>query len=283
MNHKILLILLMPLVILVFTSETMNDDGRAGYVGSPGEVTCNTTNCHNSFALNSGGGSLTATCNMNNWKYQPLTTYTITIKVAKAGVGLFGFAAEILNSSNNNAGTIIVSDAVHTIIKSRIVGSVSRRNIVHKLNGGLSQDSMSFSFNWTSPDTTSGAITMYFAGNATNSSGSQSGDYIYTSTQLITPESGSKIDKIVTVDAFSVHPNPAVNNISIHYFLQKDENVDVKLYDLNGKFIFALAHLTGHVGENNDVIFLPSECSSGLYILGLESSSGQSFSKLMIN
>ena len=272
----------LPLFITL-TSGIINESGRAGYTGSPGEVTCNTSSCHNSFALNSGGGSVSATSTMINWIYEPLTTYTINIKVAKTGVHLFGFGVEILNLSNNNAGTIIVTNAVKTQLKSRFISGVIRRNIVHQLNGGASPDSVIFSFDWTSPDTTSGAITMYFVGNASNQNGSVTGDYIYSSSLLITPVGGNKVDNIVSVSPFSVYPSPANTSISLHYYLQKNENVEVKLYDMQGTLAYLLMKADHTAGENNELISLPSECRSGLYLLSVESSSGRVNRKLMIN
>ena len=141
MKRKLTISIGALLIIITFTAEFMNENGRAGYTGSPGEVTCNTTGCHNSFTLNSGGGTISATSTLINWIYEPLTNYTINIKVSKTDVLLFGFGAEILTSSNNNAGTIVATDAVHTQLKSRLVNGIIRKNIVHKLNGGISQDS----------------------------------------------------------------------------------------------------------------------------------------------
>jgi hypothetical protein len=283
MKRSIILTLTVLAVFISLTAAMMDENGKAGYTGSPGEVTCNTTNCHNSYALNSGGGSVSATCTMVNWKYEPLTTYTIQVKVAKSGVHLFGVGVEILDASNNNAGTITVTDAVHTQIKTRTVSGVARRNLVHKLNGGAGTDSVIFSFNWTSPDTTTGPITMYYAGNATNANGNESGDYIYTGSQAITPSTGNKVAEIVTVDGFSVFPNPVNKNFTIHYSLNKSENVNVKLYDLHGALVSVLLNEDRQSGENNDYVALPAACTTGVYLLSIESPSGRVSKKLIVN
>jgi hypothetical protein len=283
MSRSLTIIFSSLIVGIALSSSIMDDNGRAGYTGSPGEVTCNTTNCHNSFLLNSGNGSVSASCTMVNWNYEPLTTYSISIKVAKPTVNLFGFAAEILSSSNVNAGTIIVTDNVHTQIKTRTVTGVSRRNIVHKLNGGASADSAVFTFNWTAPDTIAGDIIMYFAGNAANANGNVSGDYIYTNTQLISPATVNKTDELITTDPFSVYPNPAKENISLHYSLPKNEMVEVKLYSLSGSLCYSLLKTYKSSGKIDDLIDIPAECLPGLYLLSLESPSGRISRKLMIN
>ncbi len=266
----------------MFSAGMMDDNGRAGYTASPGETTCNTTNCHNSFTLNSGGGSIIATSTMNNWTYDPLTTYSISIKVEKTGFALFGVGVEILTGTNANAGTITVTDAAHTQIKSRVVSGVTRRNLVHTLNGGASQDSMIFTFNWTSPDTTTGPVTMYFAGNAANSSGSRTGDYIYNSSLIISPSSGNHTGDLKVIDSFSIHPNPAKERVTIHFTLAKYENVNIRLSDLQGKYTAVLFDENKPAGNYDEVLILPADCEAGLYLLSIASASGKACKKLLV-
>lgn len=282
MKLKLLPIGILILSVITLTAEMMSDNGRAGYTGSPGETTCNTSSCHNSFVLNSGGGSVSATSSMNNWTYDPLTNYTISIKVARTGNHLFGFGVELLNSTNNNAGTLTITDATHTQIKTRTVGGVLRRNIVHTLNGGSFQDSAIFTFRWTSPDTTAGLLTMYFAGNASNADANETGDYIYSGNQVITPASGNSIFNPVSTESFTLSPNPAKTFISLHYNLKSAENVEVKLYDLRGSLVSLLDKSNHPAGENNDIVYIPSECKTGLYLINIASPTANICRKLMI-
>ena len=279
----VILIVAALLAFLFLTAEKLSEDGRAGYTGSPGETTCSVTSCHDTFGTNTGPGSVSATCNMVNWKYEPFTTYTISIKVAQAGVQLFGFGVEILNSTNNNSGNLIVTDLVHTQIKSRLVSGVNRRNVVHTLGGGASNDSMIFTFDWTSPDTSEGVITMYFAGNASNSSGTESGDRIYSSSEIIMPASGIGINKITLVDGVSVFPNPVTDKIIIHYNLQKSEPVNILLFSVDGSHSWNLLSSQKAAGENNDLLQIPDDCNPGLYLLSIETPSGSFKKKILVN
>lgn len=276
-------ILIVTALFTTLTAELLSDNGRAGNTGSPGELTCNTNQCHNSFTLNSGTGSVSATSTMNNWTYDPLTSYTITVKVAKASIHLFGFAAEILTSANANAGNLVVYDATRTQIKTATISGVSRRAMTHKLNGGASQDSMLFIFNWTSPDTTAGPVTLYYAGNASNADTHATGDYIYTGSQIITPSSGNKVNEISQVDPFTVTPNPASTNFGIHFTMLKNENVLVKLYSMNGSLSYELLSGEFPAGPTNETIQLPSQIAGGLYILSVESASNRICKKMIIN
>src|SRR6185295_155316 len=177
-------------------ADIMSEDGKAGRTGSPGENTCD--GCHNSFALNSGPGSIRISSpDLINSDYVPGQSYQVTVTIAQTGVTLFGFAFEALTNSNNlNAGTLTVTEPSHTQIKSAIVSGKSRKNMVHTKNGGLSQDSMAFNFQWIAPATDMGSITFYAIANASNKDGDTTGDYIYSTTQLVTPAGPMTISEL---------------------------------------------------------------------------------------
>ena len=270
MKRKLFIPILSVILFVSLAAGTMEDDGKAGYTGSPGETTCNTSMCHNSFALNSGGGSISATSTMNNWTYEPFTTYAITVKVARTGNQLFGVGVELLTATNNNGGTLTISDPIHTHIKTRTVSSVSRRNVVHTLDGGASADSALFTFNWTSPDTSAGTMTLYMAGNATNANNQPTGDYVYAATQLIQPATGVGIDTPAELVPVSVFPNPLSELINLNFYLKQNENVSIQLYDLNGSYSFNLLNTELSSGQNNLSLPVPPSLRSGIYFLDIK-------------
>jgi hypothetical protein len=187
MLRKILITTLPLAALIIMTSLQMSDNGKAGRTGSPGETNC--TNCHNSFTLNSGGGSITMQSpGMTGFQYTPGQTYTMSVTVARTGSSLFGVGIEALTSANANAGTLNITDPASTQIKSATVSGVSRRNIVHVLNGGASTDSKVFNFSWTAPAAGTGNVTFYFAGVSAvgTGNGNENNDYVYTSTQVLT-------------------------------------------------------------------------------------------------
>ena len=83
--------------------------------------------------------------------YTPGQTYSMSITVARTGINLFGFGMVALTASNQNAGTINVTDAASTQIKTATVLSVVRRNLVHTAGGGSGSGSKTFNFSWTAP------------------------------------------------------------------------------------------------------------------------------------
>jgi hypothetical protein len=180
-----------------FAPQHGNGLNITGYAGSPSEGNC--TSCH-SGTVNQTGGSIAITSTIPSGGYTPGQTYQVTVTVAKSGVSLFGFEVEALNSSNTNAGTLAVANTTETQLQTAANG---RTEIMHKTGGGATANSHAFVVNWTAPTTNVGTVTFYAAGNATNSNGSSSGDFVYTTSKAFTPLATVEIAGTTTVCAGS--------------------------------------------------------------------------------
>jgi hypothetical protein len=224
------------LLVLLFSSGTSNDDGRAGRTGSPGEQTC-VNGCHSTFALNSGAGSVTlGSANMVDWQYEPGVTYNMTVTVSLATSNLFGIGLECLTASGSNAGTIVVTAPEDTRTLNAVVGGNSRRNLVHQLNGGVAAGSKTFNFDWVAPSTNIGNVTFYFAGNAANGNGSSSGDRIYTGSQVITPLITTGLREASEGStSVRVGPSPFDAQCRIQYSTRDGGSTRVTFLDLGGR------------------------------------------------
>lgn len=261
---------LYPLFILgffafcVLTSTDLSDDGKAGFTGSPGEMTCNSSGCHTGTTTNTGGGSLAIDIvGMTNWQYVPGQTYTVNATVAESGRNLFGMGLEILKSNGDNSGDLVAGSGNQ--IKTKSVGGFTRNNIVHTLNGGSSANSHTFTFTWTAPAAGEGDVTIYFAGNATNSSGTSSGDHIYTTSQVLS-EAPVSVTEVLDLINLNVYPNPFVNDIRADYSLQSSGWMKADLYDVNGRLIRALINANQAAG-NHSITSDLSDLSKGQYVL----------------
>lgn len=161
-----------------------NPDGKAGVNGSPGEQTCAKSNCHNSFSLNSGNGSVTISSNdLINWNYTPGQTYNISVTVEQPGIDLFGFGFEALASDGTNAGTLVAGTGSHALTAN--VGGINRITISQTENSGTTLNSHTWNFTWIAPSTEM-EVTFYAVGNAANGNGGRTGDYIYSTSQVLT-------------------------------------------------------------------------------------------------
>ena len=200
MNKSLLVLFGSLAMAFGLTSMTSNNAeysaGKAGSNGSPGEGTCASGTCHNSFALNSGPGSVTvAVVGLANGNlYVPGQTYEVNVTVAQSGFGLFGFGLEALQSSGANAGSFSPGEGSHILIAS--IGGNSRSTVAHLDNSGFSSNARTWSFSWTAP-TTGIPVTMYAAGNAANNNGGDGGDYIYTSSLMLQPAPSLQAPDIV--------------------------------------------------------------------------------------
>lgn len=281
MKKVILFSALVAGVFIALTAGTMSDNGKAGVTGSPGELDC--TDCHSSYALNAGGGSVTAgSTNMTGWMYDPGVTYHMTLTVARSANSLFGIGAEILTASNQNAGTIVITDATHTVIKTKTVSGVSRRNLVHTLNGGAATGSKVFTFDWTAPAAGTGDATMYFCGVAANGNGNENSDYVYLGSQVIAENINNGVSSIEKSSNVSVYPNPIADHFAVDYTVSTTGPVQINMYNMNGALVAKLASKMLSAGTYNDNFYLPSELSAGTYLLSIESASGVTSKKLMV-
>jgi hypothetical protein len=207
----------------------------------------------------------------------------MTLTVARSANSLFGIGCEILTSTNQNAGTIVVTDASHTHILSKTVGGVSRKNLVHTLNGGAGSGSKVFTFDWTAPAAGTGDATMYFCGVAANGNGNENNDYVYLGSQVISENINSGITSIDKSSAVSVYPNPIADHFSVEYSVNTTGPVQINMYNMKGALVAKLASKVLSAGQYTDNFYLPSELSAGNYLLSIESASGVISKKLLVN
>ena len=277
MKKKFTISILSLIGTIILTSATviLQDKGIAGYTGSPGETTC--TNCHNSFQLNTGGGSITisTTPSLTSNQFVPSTTYTVMVTVAKTSHSLFGLGVEILNSSNTNAGTLAIINSASTQLKSSGV----KTNVVHQLNGGAATGSKTFSFRWTAP--ASGNATIYASGVAANSDGGTSSDYVYNTSLPLSISTGIK--EVSLDNSISIYPNPASEFIAVNYTLSHKAKVSVNLSNITGTTIINLLTAEQNVGEQKEYLSIPPSVAKGIYVVTLTINGVESSKKILID
>jgi hypothetical protein len=276
---------LVTLGIAAMSFDVLDDNGKAGRTGSPGESTC--TGCHTGAVINDGGGSVVISSpDLGTlWEYMPGDTYTINVTVSRVGCPLFGFDLECLTGSSpaQNAGTLIVTNSAQTHILSVTVSTVSRKNMTHQLNGGLGTDTKTFTFKWAAPTTNVGNVTFYCTGNATNGNGAKTGDHIYSTTQVVTPAFGAGTNDIVNEkNVFDVFPNPASENLFVTYNVAAGDHVDFSLFTLDGKAAGPVYTFAGTGSSATSSLNLPADLSPGVYFIKMESGEKVSTRKIVI-
>lgn len=168
--------------LVVLTSGFYADSGKVKFCGSPGEGTCQS--CHNSNAVNSS--ILTVWWTGSYWpsSYSPGDILTMKVFVNCINSNVAGFAVEILDSSGNDAGRILVTDTQSTELKIAYVGNTKRTTIVHKtgyipstLYFGVAVE---YGFSWVAPNHDVGNVTVYTSVVSANGDGTPANDFTCT-------------------------------------------------------------------------------------------------------
>jgi hypothetical protein len=152
----------------------------ASHTNAPGEDTC--AACHGDFPVNSGTGGITITGVPVN--YMPNQQYQITVRTSQVGATIYGFQMTAIDAQGRKAGSYTLPSQMPArlqVVDGFVDGNL-RDYIEHTVDGIIPAqfDFNTWTFTWTAPASRVGKINFYAAGNAANSDGNVSGDYIYT-------------------------------------------------------------------------------------------------------
>jgi hypothetical protein len=90
----------------------------------------------------------------------------------------WGFELAVKDVSDQQAGTIVVTDAVNTLV-STSGGITYLKQTSTGTFAGTADGPVSWSFNWTAPSSGTGTVYFYVAGCAANNNDLDAGDYVY--------------------------------------------------------------------------------------------------------
>ncbi|MFN5620080.1 MAG: choice-of-anchor V domain-containing protein [Flavobacteriales bacterium] len=242
-------------------------DGKAGASGAPGETTCSDTDCHNSYAVNSGNGSVSISApNLVDWTYTPGTTYTISVTVEQAGVNLFGLCFEALKPNGDNAGTLHAGSG--TQIKNKTIGGFQRKAITHNNNTGATSNSHTFTFTWDAPATDIGNITFYVAGLAANNDDHESFDYVYNTSQVVSAAALGMENILALRSQFTTFPNPCTHTLGISTEQLPIHIDEVIIFDLQGRKVKSFNSME-QLRKNGQLSLDVNDLGTGTYTIGL--------------
>jgi hypothetical protein len=235
-----------------------------GVTGAPGEGTCH--DCHNSFDLNSGAGTLTITAPD---QFEAEQTYDIVVSLAQATQTRWGFEFTPLD-----IGTCTITDEENT------QASISGGNTYVKQTsqGTYAGETLAvlWTFQWTAPADPPEQVTFYAAGNAADNNGSTSGDYVYTTTATSTlliigaDERAVLPSEVLLVQS---RPNPARENVIISYDLPQTATTVLRVYDTRGSLVWESKPAREHAGHYsllwNTTNLSGKPVPDGLYVIRL--------------
>ena len=256
-----------------------------GFAGEPPQFN-SCTACHGSSV---GDGSLVLD-GVPPGGYSPGATYTLTVRLADPGQSRWGFELTALtNAALDQAGTIIVTDDVHTQLSDN--PDPIPDYLKHTSDGTYpgTPGPTGWTFNWQAP-LSGESLTFYVAGNAANNNGSPIGDYIYlrqvplAATTGITPET---VPAVMFVGSSFPNPAPAGVAASVRFALEQPSHVVLRVVDANGRFVAqpmssALGsgvHLASWNGRTATGLTVPR----GVYFFRLEAAGRELVSRLVVD
>ncbi len=186
---KLLAIIALSIVAVVGLTNTsrkgLNVSASASgpspsHTDAPDEANC--TSCHSDFPVNSGIGNVLITGIPAN--YLPNQQILVTVRVNQADAVVYGFQMTAVDSRGQKVGTYTLppqSPPKMQLVEG-LVNGIQRTYIEHTVEGIIPGQFgfNTWTFTWTAPNVRVGKVGFYAAGNAANSDGSTSGDYIYT-------------------------------------------------------------------------------------------------------
>ncbi len=262
--------------LIIFTSSTTQRHGFAGRTGSPGEQTCQSS-CHNSFALNSGTGSVVIITDIPNNSYKPGTLYNISVNTARVGSTLFGFGLEALNNSGANVGTLQILSSSQTHTLGATISGNLRTSMTHVQNAGAVADTKTFSFKWLAPAAGMGNVNFYTAGVCGNGDDTNKGDYVYTSTLSVTEDLSAAVLTNSEVKSFDVYQD--LTNQSFAVSLQGFAgHSELSVYELSGKLMYNSSLET----DGNPFKTNPIQLKQGVYIVRILNKGSTISKKIML-
>lgn len=252
--YTLLIVLALPALFIVFTSEVMYPDGSpGGRTGSPGDGGANCTGCHSDFS----------TINQTGWITSPIigTGYTPGEEYAIIVIGIdsepdkWGFEATAEDQTGNKVGTFDPGMTGMTQLCN------SNSAITHTLLGNipLADTGTVWFFNWTAPSESVGDITFYAAINAADGTGNTSGDQIYLSQFTASPAVG--VADNFASKTVNFYPNPATDYIYVETNIINYENNYMEIINLHGQLVKRVEIF--NVKQTIDI----SEFDSGIYFI----------------
>jgi hypothetical protein len=277
-NHKktiaVILLAGIPIVFANFTTKYIKTTGaHAGSTGAPGDLTCAQSGCHaNATVNNNSVGVNTFTYPVADSSYVPGQTYTLSLKVKKAGILKFGFEIQpLIDANNTNAGTWTVTDATHTHEITHTIASNSRHSITHTTAGTVPTATGEdvWTFKWKAPSTNVGKITFYYCTNCTNNNDANTGDALYLNSFKIHPAKITGISEFVDEQDSKIYFNTSSSEVVFDYALKTDEKVAFRLVDALGRVVYDQQANSKLAGKNTERMAIDNNIRKGIYFATL--------------
>jgi methionine-rich copper-binding protein CopC len=232
-----------------------------GKSGAPGEQNC--TQCHSGTVQDGSTENILTVLDGTTpvTSYIPGNSYTVSL-VMNSNPAKKGFQSTVLDGSDQMAGNF-------TVGTNTAISGTTRKYANHKSTSNTNATS-AWSWNWTAPSTNVGDVIFYVASNKANNNNGDSGDMIYLSQHTIAAQSSSGLIENKVENKDLVASYDAVNNkIALKFNSMFAGEMTLNLTDLNGRSVMLSELGTSMIGNNVQIITLPSDLKNGVYLVNL--------------
>lgn len=247
----------------------------SGNTGAPGEANC--TSCHagtvqsglteNGFILlNSSFNPVTS--------YVPGETYTAVLSMT-SNPAKKGFQSIALNASNAMAGNFT------GVAGNTAITTSGTKKYANHTSASNTSTTTTWGWTWIAPTIDATNVTFYVATNGANNNNTNSGDVIYLSQHMITSTAGLN-EETQEQSNFSAGFSAANNSIAIDFTTLSSGEMNLNLVDMNGRSVFTYNLGNAIVGENNQMVALPSDIKNGIYVVNFFVNNKAMTAKIMI-
>jgi hypothetical protein len=208
--------------------------------------------------------------------YVPGQSYGGGVTLVDPDQSRWGCEFTVLNSTNQQAGTINIIDPVHTQLSDN--PSPNPDYLKHTTTGtyaGLQGGA--WVFQWIAPPVGTGRVTFWVAGNAANNNGNNQGDYIYTTSLVLDEASAAEPWRVSLPESYTTltnYPNPFNAQTLLTFSLNKSEAVRLAVFDATGRIATVLMDAQFPAGTYT-IPFDGSSLASGTYFARLMTPSSQ--------
>lgn len=262
--------LLMFCVVCASQLASYSSGPPPGNTGAPGNSTCASAGCHNSFGVNSGSGLLSITTDIPETGFLPGEQYTITVKMKEDARTIFGFQTlPYGESEQNGVGTILLTDTERT----RTITASGNTYAEQTKTGSSAADSAVWSFDWIAPQGATGDVTLYTAAIAANGNGNRQGDRVYTTALQISENPTASLEDLRELAEANLFPNPVLDRLQLNLILADPTPIRWMILGLDGSHISSgeTSTLSGTWNKSFDLSGFPA----GIYTLEIRTQSGR--------
>jgi len=259
-------ILLVCASTLVGASLLSSGGAPSRRTGAPGDFTCADSGCHVGNAVNTGSGSVSI---LGAGVYIVGMPLDLIVYAQREGAGAFGFSITVRDASNNMVGAWeLVSDSGTEISE----GGFDPTHVTHDQAVHVSGE-FQWNLRWIPPSADAGPVTFYAAANTANGTGTQLGDFIYTTSHSatfagITDTETLGLPARISID--SIFPNPADESVTFDFDIVQPGIVQLHLFDMDGRLVSSLSRTLA--AGNNRVRVATEDLAAGVYAYRLISS-----------